>query len=616
MKNDLRPWGIASALGLFLVLALGSPAQEKPVPAEAGSLAATSVDATATPPPPADVSAAPVAPTSPAGAISVGDAAPPDSIPVDASAPDTPAPAMPPAAPQAAPAPTPPAAPRRVDQPFPRGGQSRDPVVAVFNDATLVAGEAADAVVSVFGSSTSAGDVGNAVVSVFGNSRMTGGRVRDSVVSVFGNTYVNGEVRGQVVAVLGSVELGPDARVGGQIVCIAGKVTRDPHAVVGGHVQRVNLGVGFDGAEWVQAWVTRCLFYARPLAIGPHLAWLWWITLGLLAFYVLLAGVFRGGVEACAQTLETRPGFSLLAAVLATLFVPVLIVLLIVTGVGIVFVPFVIAALFFASIFGRVVILAWLGRRVAPLLGGGLLARPAGATLVGGVIVMGLYLIPVVGFLVYKLIGVLGLGVVVYTLIRGAKRKSSPLPPVASMPPPPAPAPHPTTMAFAAEEPAAPAEATTLTGDASAREIPPPVLPSLTAAAVPPPPPAVPQRAGFWIRLAASLIDALLVAIAVHLLPDRWQPDFPLVYAIYCIGLWALKSTTIGGIVCGLKVVRLDGRPVDGATALVRALGGFLSLIAVGLGFIWVAFDDRRQSWHDKIAGTTIVLAPKGVSLV
>ena len=146
MKNDLRPWGIASALGLFLVLALGSPVQEKPVPAEAGSLAATSVDATATPPPPADVSAAPVAPTSPAGAISVGDAAPPDSIPVDASAPDTPAPAMPPAAPQAAPAPTPPAAPRRVDQPFPRGGQSRDPVVAVFNDATLVAGEAADAV--------------------------------------------------------------------------------------------------------------------------------------------------------------------------------------------------------------------------------------------------------------------------------------------------------------------------------------------------------------------------------------------------------------------------------------------------------------------------------------
>jgi uncharacterized RDD family membrane protein YckC len=68
--------------------------------------------------------------------------------------------------------------------------------------------------------------------------------------------------------------------------------------------------------------------------------------------------------------------------------------------------------------------------------------------------------------------------------------------------------------------------------------------------------------------------------------------------------------------VCGLKVVRRDGRPLDWPTAVVRALGCFPSLMVAGLGFIWVAFDDEQQSWHDKIAGTIVVRMPKGVSLV
>lgn len=80
--------------------------------------------------------------------------------------------------------------------------------------------------------------------------------------------------------------------------------------------------------------------------------------------------------------------------------------------------------------------------------------------------------------------------------------------------------------------------------------------------------------------------------------------------------LWKMKGTTIGGVICGLKVVRLDDRPIDWGTSIVRALGCFLSLAVAGLGFIWVAIDDQSQSWHDKIAGTTVVRVPKGVSLL
>ena len=80
--------------------------------------------------------------------------------------------------------------------------------------------------------------------------------------------------------------------------------------------------------------------------------------------------------------------------------------------------------------------------------------------------------------------------------------------------------------------------------------------------------------------------------------------------------MWKTKGTTIGGIVCGLKVVRLDDRPIDWPTAIVRALGCFLSMAVAGLGFLWVVFDADRQSWHDKIAGTTVVRVPKGTSLL
>jgi uncharacterized RDD family membrane protein YckC len=80
--------------------------------------------------------------------------------------------------------------------------------------------------------------------------------------------------------------------------------------------------------------------------------------------------------------------------------------------------------------------------------------------------------------------------------------------------------------------------------------------------------------------------------------------------------MWKLKGTTIGGLVCNLKVVRLDGQPIDWSTSIVRALGCFLSTLILFLGFIWIAFDPNRQAWHDKIAGTVVVRSPQGVSLL
>lgn len=121
--------------------------------------------------------------------------------------------------------------------------------------------------------------------------------------------------------------------------------------------------------------------------------------------------------------------------------------------------------------------------------------------------------------------------------------------------------------------------------------------------------------AGFWIRTAGLLIDLVLFAAILQPILGHGQL-LPLALAAYGAVMWKLKGSTIGGIICRLRVVRLDGRDVDWTTSIVRALGCFVSMLVGGLGFVWVAFDDQKQSWHDKIAGTTVVRAPRGSSLV
>jgi uncharacterized RDD family membrane protein YckC len=114
--------------------------------------------------------------------------------------------------------------------------------------------------------------------------------------------------------------------------------------------------------------------------------------------------------------------------------------------------------------------------------------------------------------------------------------------------------------------------------------------------------------------MVALLIDFILVGILMSVLHTHHLEL--VVLATYGAVMWKVRGSTIGGIVFDLRVVRLDGRAVDWETAIVRALSCFLSMVVVGLGFFWIAFDANHQAWHDKIAGTVVVRVPKGVPLV
>jgi uncharacterized RDD family membrane protein YckC len=504
-----------------------------------------------------------------------------------------------------------------------RGGNE---IVNVGHGSHLAAGEHADAVVSVFGSSTSEGDAGQ-VVSVFGSSRASG-PVKEDVVSVFGDTYVDSEVAGDVVAVFGNVELGPHADVGGDVTAVGGGIQRDPAAQLHGEFH--SIGDRFGGFMGMRTWFTECFVYARPLALVHGISWAWGLALGMLALYAFLALLFRSGIAECVRTFEAQPGLAFVAAILALLLTPILIALLGITVIGIPAIPFVLIALFCAGLFGKAGLLAWIGKRLTGGHTTGPWSEPVVGVLIGGVLMLALYVVPVLGLCAFLLFGMLGLGVAVYTLVGLARVRraahnvaaggnaaplgaAAPLggadplggaAPLGGVPPLDTGA---APLGGAAPSGgAAPLGGTAPLGDAAplggAAGAASPLGTSAALLALP--------RAGFWIRMLALFIDLLLVGVVLSILGHHSHVQL-VVLAAYGAVMWKLRGSTVGGIIFDLHVVRADGRPMDWPTATLRALSCFLSLAVAGLGFFWIAFDDNKQAWHDKIANTIVVRAVK-----
>lgn len=135
------------------------------------------------------------------------------------------------------------------------------------------------------------------------------------------------------------------------------------------------------------------------------------------------------------------------------------------------------------------------------------------------------------------------------------------------------------------------------------------------------------KYAGFWIRVAATLIDSILiVAITFPLLVyiygwayfDATQTgfiagpaDFLISWvfpAVAIILFWKYRQATPGKMLLFLKIVDVGtgGKPST-AKLIGRYFAYFVSTIPLLLGFLWVAFDRRKQGWHDKLAGTLVV---------
>jgi uncharacterized RDD family membrane protein YckC len=122
-------------------------------------------------------------------------------------------------------------------------------------------------------------------------------------------------------------------------------------------------------------------------------------------------------------------------------------------------------------------------------------------------------------------------------------------------------------------------------------------------------------HAPFLDRAAAFGLDVILVLFVTGFFAPRWMRDGPEQFFFfllaYHVAFWTWKATTVGGIICNLRVIRTDGAPLRLSDALLRGLASIFSLVCAGLGALWILKDPERQSWHDRIAGTYVVKVPR-----
>ena len=152
-----------------------------------------------------------------------------------------------------------------------------------------------------------------------------------------------------------------------------------------------------------------------------------------------------------------------------------------------------------------------------------------------------------------------------------------------------------------------------------------------------------PAYAGFWIRLVARLLDGLIIGLPFGILfgvfavaggvfanttSSNSSTDaqntaaaavfgggFLLLYVLalvvqvgYWIYFWGSSGATLGMRLLHLRVVDADtGGPIGYARATVRFLMSIVNSWACYIGWIWVAFDPRKQGWHDKVANSVVL---------
>jgi uncharacterized RDD family membrane protein YckC len=149
---------------------------------------------------------------------------------------------------------------------------------------------------------------------------------------------------------------------------------------------------------------------------------------------------------------------------------------------------------------------------------------------------------------------------------------------------------------------------------------------------------------GFWLRFLAFLIDSILATAVIvpilslffgstesldldvllgsstgeqvqYLMRETFSPTSTLqsllqlvLSALAVILFWISRSATPGKMAIGAEIIdaRTGGKPTTGQF-IGRYFAYYISMLPLFLGFLWIAFDRRKQGWHDKLAGTVVV---------
>ncbi len=154
------------------------------------------------------------------------------------------------------------------------------------------------------------------------------------------------------------------------------------------------------------------------------------------------------------------------------------------------------------------------------------------------------------------------------------------------------------------------------TRPSSQPSIPTPVHPGAVAHA-----PLLPERAGFWARLVAYVIDLFITLLGSSALAAlMWTPRnsrdadaraamlWLFLGAVYHVALNGSFGATLGKMAMRIRIVQADGRLMSFRAAAARyVLQRVFAIPTLGMAYLSVAFDDRKLSWYDRFAGTRVV---------
>lgn len=124
----------------------------------------------------------------------------------------------------------------------------------------------------------------------------------------------------------------------------------------------------------------------------------------------------------------------------------------------------------------------------------------------------------------------------------------------------------------------------------------------------------VSNYSGFWRRAGAFVLDEIIIAVVGSVLAGVSGDNGAIGWLNVVLGIAYFSifegttGQTIGGMAARVRVVDADSGAIIGISrAIVRNIARILSGLVFGLGYLWMLWDPRKQTWHDKIAKTVVV---------
>src|ERR1700741_294733 len=405
------------------------------------------------------------------------------------------------------------------------------------------------------------------VVVIHGHARIDG-VVNGDLALIGSDAVIRGTINGNMIAVASQARFEEGAVVNGDFSSVVSAVERDKDLQVNG--SRYNLDfLPAATATNLGQWLTGTIFFLRPMSPDSFISWFW--ALLVLGLCLAIGHFFPKPVAETGPILRGRAPASVLCGLAIVPAAALLCFLLLMTVIGAVAIPLVIAAVFALAVVGNAVVFQLIGQRIAPQMSNQKYPALIWIAL-GAVICWVVYCIPVIGFLAGSIVLLAGLGSFSLYLIDRSKNRV----PVAQLP---------GGTAVESPKPAAPPA-----------RLAAPLTMARTMPSVP-----------FWPRLGANAIDLVIILALISLF--HVHRVFLPAWVLYRFAMYGWRSATIGELALNLRVQRFDGTLITGdyGTAVVRALSSLLSLLPLGLGFFWTLFDPARETWHDKITNTQVV---------